>query len=94
MVPIIARNRRKNKRRTPRFDGASDLFFKQGLVVHQAKCKFLTWQTTSARIAGTARLAGVSKDRRYCLRIYFFWDDQDQIVVIGDLPHHLDTSDT
>lgn len=37
---------------------------------------------------------GVSKDRRYCLRIYFFWDDQDQIVVIGDLPHHLDTSIT
>ena len=34
---------------------------------------------------------GNSKDRRYCLRIYFFWDDQDQIVVIGDLPHHLDT---
>lgn len=34
---------------------------------------------------------GTSKDRRYCLRVYFFWDDQDQIVVIGDLPHHLDT---
>lgn len=34
---------------------------------------------------------GNSKDRRYCLRIYFFWDDQDQIIVIGDLPHHLDT---
>ena len=37
---------------------------------------------------------GRSKDRRYCLRIYFFWDDQDQVVVIGDLPHHLDTSTT
>ena len=37
---------------------------------------------------------GNSKDRRYCLRIYFFWDDQDQVVVIGDLPHHLDTSTT
>lgn len=34
---------------------------------------------------------GNSKDPRYCLRIYFFWDDQDQVVVIGDLPHHLDT---
>lgn len=34
---------------------------------------------------------GNSKDRRYCLRIYFFWDDQDEIIVIGDLPHHLDT---
>ena len=37
---------------------------------------------------------GSNKDRRYCLRIYFFWDDQDQVVVIGDLPHHLDTSAT
>lgn len=37
---------------------------------------------------------GSSKDRRYCLRIYFFWDDEDQVVVIGDLPHHLDTSAT
>ena len=34
---------------------------------------------------------GNSKDQRYCLRIYFFWDDQEQIVVIGDLPYHLDT---
>lgn len=37
---------------------------------------------------------GSNKDCRYCLRIYFFWDDQDQIVVVGDLPHHLDTSAT
>lgn len=37
---------------------------------------------------------GSNKDRRYCLRIYFFWDDQDQIIVIGDLPHHLDTGAT
>lgn len=37
---------------------------------------------------------GSNKDRRYCLRIYYFWDDQDQVVVIGDLPHHLDTSAT
>lgn len=37
---------------------------------------------------------GNNKDKRYCLRIYFFWDDQDNLVVIGDLPHHLDTSAT
>ena len=37
---------------------------------------------------------GRSKDRRYCLRIYFFWDEQNQVIVIGDLPHHLDTSAT
>lgn len=37
---------------------------------------------------------GSNKDRRYCLRIYFFWDAEDQMVVIGDLPHHLDTAAT
>lgn len=37
---------------------------------------------------------GSNKDKRYCLRIYFFWDEQDQIVVIGDMPHHLDTTAT
>ena len=37
---------------------------------------------------------GNSRDRRYCLRIYFFWDDREQIIVIGDLPHHLDTTAT
>lgn len=37
---------------------------------------------------------GNSKDRRYCLRIYFFWDDEEQTIVVGDLPHHLDTSAT
>lgn len=37
---------------------------------------------------------GSNKDRRYCLRIYFFWDTQDQLTVIGDMPHHLSTSAT
>ncbi len=37
---------------------------------------------------------GINKDQRYCLRIYFFWDDENQTIVIGDLPHHLNTSAT
>ena len=37
---------------------------------------------------------GTSMDPRYCLRIYYFWDEQNQMVVIGDLPRHLDTSFT
>lgn len=34
---------------------------------------------------------GNSKDCRYCLRIYFFWDEEDSIIVICDMPEHLDT---
>ena len=35
---------------------------------------------------------GTSKDPRYCLRIYFFWDPQAEIVVVGSLPEHLLTA--
>lgn len=33
---------------------------------------------------------GTDRDERYCLGIYFFWDDQSERVVIGWLPSHLD----
>lgn len=33
---------------------------------------------------------GDSRDRRYGFRLYFFWDDDEQIVVVGWLPSHLD----
>lgn len=33
---------------------------------------------------------GSTKDERYCLAIYFFWDDDTQQVVVGWLPSHLD----
>lgn len=31
-----------------------------------------------------------SRDRRYGFRLYFFWDEEDQVVVVGWLPSHLD----
>ena len=33
---------------------------------------------------------GNSYETRYCMRIYFFWDKMDEVVVIGWLPSHLD----
>lgn len=32
---------------------------------------------------------GTAKDERHCLRIYFFWDAENEIVVVGSLPGHL-----
>lgn len=32
---------------------------------------------------------GVSRDRRYCLRIYYYWDEDRNQVVLGSLPAHL-----
>lgn len=37
-------------------------------------------------------LKGGGRDERYCLRIYFFWSTEDQKVVVGWLPSHLDNS--
>ena len=34
---------------------------------------------------------GASRDPRYCFRLYFFWDDENQEVIVGSLPAHLDT---
>ncbi len=33
---------------------------------------------------------GGDKDARFCLAIYFFWDDASRQVVVGWLPSHLD----
>lgn len=40
---------------------------------------------------GLLRGGSSTKDNRYCLRIYFFWDDSRQKVVVGHLPSHLET---
>jgi hypothetical protein len=37
---------------------------------------------------------GTSRDERYCLRIYFFWDLDTSQVVVGSLPGHLSTRAT
>ena len=34
--------------------------------------------------------AGGSRDPRFCFRLYFFWDDDTQVLVVGWLPSHLE----
>lgn len=34
---------------------------------------------------------GQSKDPRICFRLYFFWDEQEEQVVVGWLPSHLES---
>jgi hypothetical protein len=33
-----------------------------------------------------------SREERYCFRLYYFWDDETQQVVVGSFPAHLSTS--
>ena len=37
---------------------------------------------------------GDARDPRYCFRLYFFWDQDDERVVVGWLPSHLDIRST
>lgn len=37
---------------------------------------------------------GTSKDQRFSFRLYFFWDEDSEQVVVGWLPSHLDTRQT
>ncbi len=37
-------------------------------------------------------LRGGGRDERYCLRVYFFWDEATRKAVVGWLPSHLDNS--
>lgn len=37
---------------------------------------------------------GSDREERFCLRVYFFWDDKLKRVVVGWLPSHLDTRAT
>ena len=37
---------------------------------------------------------GNTRDPRYCFRLYFFWDEEEEQVVVGWLPSHLDIRST
>ena len=54
----------------------------------------VTYQGKSRKLERHLRKGGGGKDPRNQLRIYFFWDDEKQLVVIGYLPGHLDTRAT
>lgn len=46
---------------------------------------------SSRQVMGPHLRYGSNKDNRYCMRVYFLWDDERDLIVIGHLPSHLDT---
>lgn len=52
---------------------------------------FVSWAGRQ-RFMDLHLLRGGGRDERYCMRIYFFWDDESQQCVVGWLPSHLDNS--
>lgn len=53
----------------------------------------VSWEGTTYKL--DMHVAGSdSRDRRQGLRIYFSWDDQQQLVIVGHLPTHLTSTHT
>lgn len=52
---------------------------------------FVTYRGSKRKLDRHLR-KGVARDARQCMRIYFFWDEEEEVIVIGSLPKHLETS--
>jgi hypothetical protein len=52
---------------------------------------FVAWNGRR-RVMDLHLVKGGGRDARYCLRVYFFWDDDSQKSIVGWLPGHLDNS--
>jgi len=57
----------------------------------QGDAYFVSWKGRR-RFMDLHLRKGGGRDERYCLRVYFFWDEQLQKVVVGWLPSHLSNS--
>jgi hypothetical protein len=52
---------------------------------------FVDWSGQRRLLDMHLKNGGNTRDPTRCLRIYFFWDDDEQQVIVGSLPGHLDT---
>lgn len=57
----------------------------------QGDAYFVHWRGRK-RFLDMHLLKGGGRDERYCLRVYFFWDDETQQPIVGWLPSHLSNS--
>lgn len=57
----------------------------------QGDAYFVSWRGRRRFLELHLRKGG-GRDERYCLRIYFFWDEDSQKVIVGWLPSHLSNS--
>ncbi|MER8747742.1 hypothetical protein NKH57_00400 [Mesorhizobium sp. M1050] len=49
---------------------------------------FISWRGKKIFLHGHIE-KGKSRDERYCLRVYFLWEPEDSLIVVGWLPSHL-----
>lgn len=63
------------------------------LAGEQGKKFFLLYKGKNQKLERHLK-KGVSRNPQLCLRIYFFWDEEASMVVIGSLPGHLRTRES
>ena len=71
-----------------RLDGS----ISQQLAAEQGDEYFVRFPTSASpkRFLEWHLRKGKSKEARYCMAIYFFWDEDTSQIVVGWLPSHLD----
>jgi hypothetical protein len=65
-----------------------DVFSSEGSAGSFGDEYYIDWQGQRSLLSQHLK-KGSSKDQRYCLRIYYFWCNETELVVIGWLPSHL-----
>lgn len=88
-----------NEYRDSRINGASgDLRKPVDEGIHNERCgadRFdFDWGTRKVSVEWHLKNGGNTRDPRRCLRIYYFWDEESQMVVIATMPAHIRTGAT
>lgn len=88
-----------NEYRDSRMNGAAgDLRKPIADGIHNDRCGAdsfeFAWNGRQVPVEWHIKNGGNTRDPRRCLRIYYFWDDESQIVVIATMPAHIRTGAT
>jgi len=63
-----------------------------GSIAHGASAEYYVTYNGRRRLLEMALKKGTSRDPRYCMRIYLFWDSDIRKTIVGSLPKHLANS--
>lgn len=88
-----------NEYRDSRINGASgDLRKPIDRGIHNDRCGAdsfeFDWLGRKVSVEWHLKNGGNTRDPRRCLRIYYFWDEESQLVVIATVPAHIRTGAT
>ncbi|PZN12536.1 MAG: hypothetical protein DIU63_15940, partial [Proteobacteria bacterium] len=88
-----------NEYRDSRMNGAAgDLRKPIADGIHNERCGAdsfdFAWNGRQVPVEWHIKNGGNTRDPRRCLRIYYFWDEETQVVVIATMPAHVRTGAT